>query len=298
MVSGCADEDLTIIVSDIHVGGRTGDSPYPLRRLNRFVDEVLAMNPRPKRVVILGDLAYLYGLPEDYAVSKPVLQRFEDVGIELVFCMGNHDRRNAFAKAWPGHVELSPVPGRFVRVVSLGTADLVVLDCLQGSDNRSCDDKGPGAGKLHADVWAWCERSLPKMERPFLVCSHFPVEELKLPGRKNVGFAAWLLKEVPMCKGYIHGHKHKWCPGWSIGQWTEPRILRTLCLPANGLWGDIGYATLLTLADRVVCSLEIRDFFFPREPETSARPVTWRVRVEEIRGQKVSFPYDLGGGRL
>ena len=58
-------------MTDIHVSGLPDAFPKPCERLSRFVDEVLAMNPRPARVVSLGDLAYLHGLPEDYAKSKP-----------------------------------------------------------------------------------------------------------------------------------------------------------------------------------------------------------------------------------
>ena len=58
--------------------------------------------------------------------------------------------------------------------------------------------------------------------------------------------------------------------------------------------GDIGYATFRTSADRAVCSLELKDFYFPREPETSARPAAWKMKVEETRGQRVTFLYDRG----
>ena len=105
------DENLSIIFSDAHVCGEEARAArFTPKRLAAFVDEVLAMRPLPKRVVHLGDLAYLHGHPADYAVSKPMLKRLEDAGIELVFCMGNHDRRSEFAKVWPGRLEKSPVP--------------------------------------------------------------------------------------------------------------------------------------------------------------------------------------------
>ena len=294
------DDNLTVFVTDIHVGGLPENSPNPKRRLEGFVDEVLAMRPRPKRVVSLGDLAYLRGLPEDYAASKPALKRLEAAGIELVFCMGNHDRRSAFNEAWPGHFAHSPVPGKFVRVVSLGTADLVVLDGLQGADDRPRTENGPVPGILHADVWDWCRKELPRLKRPFFVCSHFPIGDLKLPAKKKkpdakpTTLGMWLIAHAPMCKGYIHGHDHRWRPEWTKANYATAKTLRTLCLPSNGLWGDIGYAIFRTSADRAVCTLEIRDFFFPREPETSLRPAAWQIKIEENRGQKVTFLYDRG----
>lgn len=289
------DENLSVFVSDVHVGGLPEDSAATRKRLENFVDEVLAMRPRPKRVVCLGDIAYLRGLPEDYATSKPIFKRLEAAGVELVFCMGNHDRRSAFKAAWPGHLELSPVPGRVMRVVSLGTADLIVLDGLQGTDDRAREDMGPVSGKFFEDEFAWCARELPKRKRPFFVCSHFPIRDLdRLPpkAKKPVQLGAWLLKNAPMCKGYIHGHDHKWRPEWAKMDWKTPKILRTLCLPSCGLWGDIGFALFRTSADRAVCSLEIRDFYYPVEPSTSARPEAWRIKVEENRNQQVTFLYE------
>lgn len=301
MPKGALDDNLTVFVTDIHVSGLPDAQPHPLACLNRFVNEVLAMHPRPKRVVSLGDLAYLHGLPEDYEKSKPVLKRLEDAGIELVFAMGNHDRRSAFKAAWPGHAEKSPVPGRLMRVVSLGTADLVVLDGLQGSDDRSRTDMGPGNAKLFPDVFAWCKKELPKRERPFFVCSHWPVQEFTYPVKskstgkmKQTDFGKWLISNAPQCKGYIYGHHHKWRPEWMTLKWSEPYSMRTLCLPSNGFWGDIGHAVFRAESDRATCSVEMRDFFFPREPETSARPLAWRLKVEETRGQHVTFAYDRG----
>ena len=189
------------------------------------------------------------------------------------------------------------MPGRIVNIVSLGTADLVVLDGLQGSDERARTDAGPGQAKLFPDVFAWCKKELPKRERPFFVCAHWPIQEFTYPVKgkaKTADLAKWLVNHAPQCKGYLYGHLHRWRPEWIHMDWKNTRILRTLCLPSNGLWGDIGYATFRTSADRAVCALELRDFYFPREPATSARPAAWKVKVEETRGQRVTFLYDRG----
>ena len=51
-----------------------------------FTDEILAMSPRPRRVVCFGDVAMTYGLAVDYVASKPILPgpgvvfRFADTG--------------------------------------------------------------------------------------------------------------------------------------------------------------------------------------------------------------------------
>ena len=288
------DENLSVVFTDAHVcGEQVRAAQFTPRRLAAFVDEVLAMRPLPRRVIHLGDLAYLHGHPADYAVAKPILKRLEDAGIELVFCMGNHDRRSEFDKAWPGILEKSPVPGKYVSVTSLGTADLVIIDGLQGGDDRPLTDTGPGNGLLTPDVFAWIKKNLPKRNRPFFVASHFPVDDFKTSDTKHGHLGRWLIKHAPMCIGYLYGHLHRWRPEWIHGQWKERKTLRTLCLPSNALWGDIGYATLRTHSDRAVCSLELRDFFFPAEPsDPNDRPAAWRVKMDETKGQTVTFLYD------
>ncbi|MBR2837339.1 MAG: metallophosphoesterase [Kiritimatiellae bacterium] len=292
------DENLSVIFSDAHVcGEKARAASFTPKRLASFVDEVLAMRPMPRRVIHLGDLAYLHGHPADYAVSKPMLKRLEDAGVELVFCMGNHDRRSEFAKAWPGRLEKSPVPGKFVSVTSLGTADLVILDGLQGADDRPLTDMGPGQGMLTPDQFEWLKGDFPKRTRPFFVASHFPVEELKTSEKKPVHLGRWLIKNAPMCAGYVYGHLHRWRPEWIHGSWGGRKTMRTLCMPSNGLWGDIGYATFRTYPDRAVCSLELKDCFFPGEPDDpNDRPAPWRLKVEETRGGTCTFLYDRKGG--
>ena len=295
---GRFDENLSVIISDAHVcGEKARAAEFTPKRLTAFVDEVLAMRPLPKRVIHLGDLAYLHGHPADYAVAKPILNRLEEAGIELVFCMGNHDRRSAFNKVWPGHLDRSPVPGKYVSVTSLGTSDLVILDGLQGTDDRPLTEMGPGTGLLTPDQIAWLKKDFPARKRPFFVASHFPLHELKFPGKKPEDFGRWLIKNAPMCVGYLYGHLHRWRPEWIHGAWGKRQTLRTLCMPSNALWGDIGYTTFRTSSDRAVCRLEMKDFFFPGEPrDPNDRPAPWRLKIEETRGQAVTFLYDREGG--
>ena len=256
------DENLSIIFSDAHVCGEdVRAARFTPKRMAAFVDEVLAMRPLPKRVIHLGDLAYLHGHPADYAVSKPLLKRLEDAGIELVFCMGNHDRRSEFAKAWPGHLEKSPVPGKFVSVTSLGTADLVIIDGLQGTDDRLLTDRGPGQGLLTPDQFAWLKKDFPKRKRPFFVASHFPVEDFKTSDKKHGHLGRWLIKNAPMCVGYIYGHLHRWRPEWIHAGWGQRKSLRTLSVPSNALWGDIGYVKMQTARSSSVLS-----FTYPISP--------------------------------
>lgn len=126
-MAGGQDDNLSVFISDLHVGGANKDLAYTGPRLEKVVDEILAMSLRPKRVVCFGDIALSYGLAADYAASRPTLKRLEAAGIDLHLTMGNHDRRSAFLKYWPAYGERALVPGRFTQVISLGPADLVLL---------------------------------------------------------------------------------------------------------------------------------------------------------------------------
>ena len=54
--SGGTDENLSVFISDLHIGGANPALGYTHARLNRVVDEILAMRPLPRRVVCFGEL--------------------------------------------------------------------------------------------------------------------------------------------------------------------------------------------------------------------------------------------------
>jgi hypothetical protein len=67
-------------------------------------------------------------------------------------------------------------------------------------------------------------------------------------------------------------------------------------VPSSALWGDIGYVKMRAFEDRAVCSLELKDFYFPAEPEDpNDRPAPWKVKIEETRGATCTFLYDRQG---
>ena len=122
------DENLAVFLSDIHVGSEV---PYAFDRLVKAVDDILAMRPRPRNVVVFGDLAHHYGRDEDYALSRPQIERLEKGGVKVTIGMGNHDRRDHFRKFYPDADRKSLVPGLFVSKVSLPHCDILMLDTLE-----------------------------------------------------------------------------------------------------------------------------------------------------------------------
>ena len=280
--------ETTVLISDLHVGGANKQLEYTQPRLNKVVDAILTMRPRPRRVVCFGDVAMSYGLAVDYAASKPILKRIVDAGIELHLTMGNHDRRSAFFREWPEYAENQTVSGRCTRVVDLGGCDLVLLDTLKGTDDRAENDMGPVDGTIDDAQLAWFEAWIAAAKRPFFVGSH-QFRDLYIKGEKPIKRAA---KSGWFC-GWIYGHDHSWCPDVTVTSWGQPKIVPTLALPSTGLWGDIGYVVLTTTATEAVAELHQDDFYFSTPTSVVPRPRFWDARVTSNKGLKAIYPLPL-----
>lgn len=263
---GRFDEDLVCIISDLHCY----PEGYQPAKLVRTVDEILRLNPRPRNVIALGDLAYLTGRTEEYALLKETLSPFEGSGIRLTLAVGNHDRRENFAAYFPEQKAASLLDDRFVYVVETPRADFIILDSLQqGEDTTTWIT--PGA--LDERQRTWLEDRLAKYtDKPVFVMAHHPIHETKIKD---------LLLDTPACCGYIHGHDHVWRTGWQKKNYSEYRILPTLCVPSTGHWGDIGYTLLKMGDDRATASLREYEFFFPHPvKEGESKPLQW-AQIEQ-----------------
>ena len=272
------DDNLVCIISDLHVHPDWHQERY----LSRIVDQILAFNPRPRHVLCLGDIAYLTGKPEEYAAAKRYLDKLEAAGIQLTLTMGNHDRRAAFAEAFPTHAAASQLPDRYVYRVETPLADFILLDSLQeGTDTKTWINEG----ELDDRQVQWLEGQLAGMDgKPVFVMAHHPLEELK-PIRK-------MLIKSPSCKGFIYGHKHIWDTGWARFNYMDRDILRTLCVPSTGHWGDIGFVTLVLEKDRAVCKLYEQEFFFPGPlKEGEEKPAIWTEIERDHKDAVCVFPY-------
>ena len=293
-VSGCTtggarggDADVSVFLSDLHVEGAQPAYKYSKARLEKTVDEILAMSPRPGRVVCFGDIACSYGLESDYIEAKRILSRLEDAGIPVHFTMGNHDRRGMFFKYWPECEKRSPVPGRCVSVVDLGSADLVLLDALKGADDRPLKDMGPVEGTLDPAQLKWFEDFVAGAKRPFFVGSH-QFHDLYIEKPSPIRRAA----KSRFFAGWIYGHDHVWKPDFHPNGWAADAVVSpSLCLPSSGLWGDIGYVVFRTYADGAEAELKIQDFYFPTP--RAQRPGFWDVHLGDRRGSRMRFAYEM-----
>jgi len=273
------DDNLVAFLADIHAGADKKCS-VARRKFKETVDEILAMRPLPRNVLVFGDIAYRCGLGEDYDFSRPLFRKLEDAGIAVTIGMGNHDRRSEYAKRWPEAAAKSLVPGRYVHLVETPHLDFLMLDSLQGADERPLDDMGPDGGALSTEQQEFLREFLAKRTKPVILCAHHKAAELKIG---NTPLSTWLLAEDCVA-GYIHGHNHRWRRDWNRDERKVPhRAKHELCLPSNGLWGDIGYATCRVSADRAVVEPVLKDFWIPRPVPSAERPPEWDDILAEGR---------------
>ena len=273
------DENLVCIISDLHVHPDWHQEKY----LAGIVDQILALNPRPRHVFCLGDIAYLTGKPEEYAAAKRYLDMLKEAGMKLTLTLGNHDRRTPFAEAFPVQAATSALPDRFAYMVETPRADFILLDSLQeGSDTTTWIN--PGALDDRQVQWLDEQLSSRSGDKPVFVMAHHPIEDLKVIRE--------LLLNCSSCKGFIYGHKHVWDAGWIRLNYMERKILRTLGVPSTGHWGDIGFVTLALEEDRAVATLYEQAFFFPGPlQEGEQKPALWAEMEREHKGALCVFPY-------
>ena len=271
------DDNLVCIISDTHCN----PEGYQPGRLERTIADILTLNPLPRNVIALGDLAYLTGKPEEYAHFKELIAPLEAAGIRLTLGMGNHDRRAAFAEVFPTYAAASQMQERFVFVVETPRADFIVLDSLQESTDPR---KWITPGAIDDAQRAWLAQKLASYTtKPVFVMAHHPIDEVKIKD---------LLLDCPSCCGYIHGHNHVWRPAWCRKNYHTRTVVRILGVPSTGHWGDIGY-TLLDLGEtQAVARLRQFEFFFPTPlEEGEEKPAQWKMIEEEHKDATCAFAY-------
>lgn len=287
------DNNKTVFLSDTHVAhpGRDtiwGPQPdYQNATFMKTVDTILAMSPLPRRVVVMGDVAVSFGYLEDYQHARPGIDKLKAAGIDVYLATGNHDHRDPMVKVFPECAERSPVKGRLVSVVDLGTADLLLLDSLH-ADPKGEGSHNPVAGELDPAQAEWLIETAKAAKRPFFVGAHHTIDDLKY---KNRGIGA-ILVDAPFYSGYIHGHNHRWQMNWLYGRWGNRKLVRSVGLPSVGWWGDIGYAVMHASDDRAEITNVQSDFFYPRPLKSGeTRQPEWDDIIRERNGETCIMRY-------
>ena len=280
------DPDFAVFISDPHLNADPKISRYlyPREWLAKTVSEVIAMRPMPQHVFFFGDLVFDHGVEHDYEVAREVLKPLYDAGIKVVHCMGNHDRRLNFAKHFPEAAAQTVVPGRIVMVTHLRHCDFIMLDSLKGDNDGN--PKGPVEGELNAAECEWLKANMPGWSRPVFLGAHHGIDNLMVG---NVTLKEFL-GACPNFAGWIHGHDHKWLPNWTTAWKSGRRTIRTLTLPSNGLWGDIGYVLFHMNPAGAEAEFVQKDFWnhVPGLPSSELRHAILQGR----NGQKCSFVFN------
>ena len=285
------DENLAVLIADLHVSA--DDARLEKERelhlhardwLKRRVDGILAMRPRPRNVIVLGDIAYTYGRVEDYRQVEPELRRIEAAGIRLSMTVGNHDHRSSFLEVWPELAKRSPVANNVASCVSLPHADFILIDTL--NETAKPGDWNVGTGSLNPEMQDWMVRNLPGWPRPFFVGGHHSHKQLSCGTGKGRPLRQ-LFAKCPNFRGYFHGHDHFWNSG--VVDWRSPDARPFVCLPSSGLWGDIGYVALRVERTRAVATLVEEEFFCPKPVPATERNPLWVNRIAALQGRSCAF---------
>ena len=261
-----------VMISDEHVAGDSAHGTF--KSFAAIVDDILALSPRPARVISFGDMSHTHGRAADYVRLRPQFMRLKDAGIALSFMMGNHDRREPFRDVFGDLVAPSPFKSRFVSVVSAGVLDFILLDTLDESGDLSVPNAVEGrTGPAQID---WARRTIRERGRPAIVCSHHL--------QSDALFLDFIFGEPLVC-GVIHGHEHFWSSG-IVRRPRCPRLVRRAGLPSTGIWGDIGYSVLRQPSPGCAeLRLVERDFWFPCQPKCGAKyPFGEAVKRDNMNG--------------
>lgn len=280
------DTSRTVLLSDIHICGEFKDGqpikyPYNPTSLNLRVKEILSMKPLPGNVLIFGDVAWDYGLEEDYRYAASLLKPLEEAGIRVTMTLGNHDRRAPFFKVFPEYAERTPVPGRAVSVINLSHADVILLDSLAELPDLKPKQKTTVTGELSEDQIEWLKKYLSEATRPVILGAHHPPKEMS-----NL---IKLMTDSPSVVGFIHGHNHIWNKSLVFLRPRKPdHMLPVVGLPAT-FYGDIGFAVMEMTSEGASISYSSKGFWWP-QPSDEERP-EWIQRQKDLMNEKCTIVF-------
>ncbi len=187
-------------LSDLHL--RAGEQGAgAARRLQRAIEQVALLQPRPTAVLISGDVVDVPSR-EAYAEARRMLL---ELGLPLHVIPGNHDDRDMLREHF---ASAAGAPGSPVNLaVDCGGLRLVGLDSVRpGSDTGTLDER-----QLH-----WLDDTLRREpDRPTLLALHHPpvlsgirvMDRIALDPAARVSLET-LLEGHPQVRALTCGHAH------------------------------------------------------------------------------------------
>jgi Icc protein len=187
-------------ISDLHIK-RPGELAYgqvdTAAALTRCIAHLNRFRPRPKLVVITGDLVDS-GPEEEYAHLRELLAPLE---LPMAAIPGNHDDRERFRRTFPS--------------VASGSANCAID--VEGLRLLLLDSSVPGKdyGELDSDTLAWLESRLAEHpDRPALVFLHHPpfetgIAHMDRQSLRNAPDLAAIVRQHAQIRLIAAGHVHR-----------------------------------------------------------------------------------------
>lgn len=188
-------------ITDIHLGFEP-DTPdeFNRLRLDRTVQALLEMDPRPDLLLATGDLVDR-GDRESYERLREALS---GLPFPIHFALGNHDERATFREVFPQ----APFTGEYLQyVIDSPALRLIVLDTLE---------EGRHGGAFCEERAAWLAARLDEdTAKPTLIVQHHPPIEAGIPWMNTDAAEPWVerlascLRGRDNVTGLVCGHIHR-----------------------------------------------------------------------------------------
>ncbi len=192
-------------ITDMHVRGpdsRCNGFIDTNAYLERAVDALNRMTPRPDVVIATGDLTDC-GLAAEYAELRRILGR---LAMPVYVIPGNHDRRAELRQAFADHDYL-PRHGRFLQyVVEEHPIRLIGLDSIV---------EGKGYGSICAERRAWLAARLAEStDKPTVIFLHHPpfptgLQQMDQIGCRDGADLAPVIQPYRNVLRVLAGHHHR-----------------------------------------------------------------------------------------
>ncbi|MCW2928073.1 MAG: metallophosphatase [Thermoleophilia bacterium] len=200
--------ELLVQLTDLHVRA-DADRDIAAERVDRAIELVRRLDPRPAAILLTGDLVNS-GAPEEYTLLVELLAPLLALGIPVLPLVGNHDDRALLREC------LSGAP----NVAHLGRERHLQYEWRAGSFRVLCLDTqhtGHDDGKYCDTRHAWLAARLAEdPETPTILAMHHPTFQLGLPAMDELAVRAdhaarfeALVAASPAVERIVCGHVHR-----------------------------------------------------------------------------------------
>jgi|TARA_R110001583_G_scaffold186667_1_gene347469 3',5'-cyclic AMP phosphodiesterase CpdA len=194
-------------LTDLHIGAgrrlayRKVDTA---RALEKAVDHVMTMIPRPDVVLFTGDIGDL-GSSDEYALVAEILKKLT---IPYFMVPGNHDRRGPLRAAFPDATPVIDTTGFVNYIVDDFPLRLIALDTL---------DEGKPGGVLGTEQLEWLRKTLvdAKDRNCVIFMHHPPIQtgirhmDLQNLGRGSAKLETVISEHRDHIRAIFCGHVHR-----------------------------------------------------------------------------------------